>query len=161
MSKLFKTFLVAAAIFIFCFPVFAVLMGKGEVKGEVISSWVSGEQVRFRLSITSQKNWSGPRLGNPNNFVYKGADKMKITEGDMVSLVYNSSDGDYIVAESLEFTNDRPGEINQTSYLKPVIVVLSLVTVVIIVFSLIRRKKKNTQRRIKSIAPESRSGYII
>ena len=142
MSKLFKTFLVAAATLVFCFPVFAVLMGKGEVKGEVISSWISGEQVRFRLSITNQKNWSGPRLANPNNFVYEGADKMNITEGDTVSLVYNSSDGDYIVAEKLEFTNDRPGEIDQTSYLKPIITVLSLAAVVIIVFALIRRKQR-------------------
>lgn len=142
MSKLCKSLMVAVAIFIFCFPVLAVLMGKGEVKGEVLSSWVSGEQVRFRLSITNQKNWSGPRLANPNNFVYEGADKMRITEGDTVSLFYNSSDGDYIVAESLEFNSDRPGEIDQTSYLKPVIIVLSLAAVVIIVFSLIRRKQR-------------------
>lgn len=107
-----------------------------------MSSWLSGEQVRFRLSITNQQSWSGSRLANPNNFVYSGADKMRITEGDKVTLIYNSSDGDYFVAQSLEFNEDRPGEIDQTSYLFPVIIAVIFLVVILVIIFFVRRKQR-------------------
>lgn len=141
MSKLLKFLSAGIIIFASAFSVFAVLVGKGEVKGEVMSSWVSGDQVRFRLSITNQASWSGPRLSNPNNFVYGGEGRMRITEGDQLDIIYNSSDGDYINVEKIEFINDRPGEIDQSSYFLPVIIAIGILVVIFIVIYFIRRKQ--------------------
>lgn len=143
MSKLFKYVFAAVIVLMLSFPIFAVLKGNGEVQGEVTSSWMFGEKVRFRLSVSKQTNLSGPRLADPNNFVYNGADKMKLTEGDIVSLVYNSSDDNYIIAEKLEFVQDRPGEISQTSYLMPAAIIILIILIAMIGFTafyLIRRK---------------------
>lgn len=143
MPKLFSFLCVMMTIFIFSFAGLAQVKGKGEVTGEVMNSWLAGEQVRFRLSISTQQNWNGPRLANPNNFAYSGADKMRITEGDKISLTYNSSDGDYILVQSLEFASDRPGEIDQTSYLLPVLLGLTVLAIAAMIIYLIRRKQRD------------------
>lgn len=142
MSKLPSSLLIAIVVSMISFSISAQVKGRGEVKGEVMSSWLSGEQVRFRLSIINQQSWSGSRLANPNNFVYSGADKMRITEGDKVTLIYNSSDGDYFVAQSLEFNEDRPGEIDQTSYLFPVTIAVIFLVVILVIILFVRRKQR-------------------
>jgi hypothetical protein len=94
-----------------CLSAYADLFGRGEATGVVIRSWYSGERVVFSLNISDQKNDEGPTLGNPNVFVYNGADKSEITEGDTLKLFYDSSDSDGIIVNRIEFIENKPGSV--------------------------------------------------
>ncbi len=96
-----------------CTPSLAKLMGEGEVTGEVIDSWTSGDYVIFSLNISSQKNEKGPRLGKQNKFAFIGPDKMEITKGDIIRLHYNSDDSYGIHVERVEFIENKPGTVVQ------------------------------------------------
>ena len=110
-------------------------MGEGEVTGEVIDSWASGDRVIFSMNISSQKNEKGPELGSPNTFAFAGSDKMEITKGDVIRLRYNSGDSYGIHVERIEFIENRPGTVVQKDYTLWIILLISgFVTVCLIVF---------------------------
>lgn len=124
-------------------------MGAGEASGGVFQSWVSGERVVFRLDIADQKNVSGPALGDTNVFVYAGADRLEITEGDAVKLKYNSDDAEGIIVERLEFVNNRPGAIGQTRNLSLLIIGASFVfALALIVAGIIYQKRRLKQQAV-------------
>jgi hypothetical protein len=119
---------------------FAILMGKGEVTGQVLESWLSDDRVIFRLNISEQKNEEGPRLGDGNNFAFAGSSKIEITEGDVIRLRYNSSDDHGIRVEQVEFIENKPGTVQQTRnfwwVLLPLVIVAAATT-----FLLIKRRR--------------------
>ena len=119
---------------------FAILMGKGEVTGQVLESWLSDDRVIFRLNISEQKNEEGPGIGDGNNFAFAGPSKMEITEGDVIRLLYNSSDNYGIRVEQVEFIMDKPGTVQQTRSFWWVLLPLIIVAAVAIIL-LIRRMR--------------------
>lgn len=119
--------------------VFAVWMGRGEVTGEVIESQSNGNRTVFRLTVSRQKIEQGAELGSPNKFGFAGADRAQITAGDIVKLRVNSSDGDIIRVEQLEFTENKPGAVEEkTNYVWRIVPLIAVAAVVI--FLLMRRK---------------------
>ena len=140
----------AAAIYIVvfvCLSAFAKLMGEGEATGGVFQSWVAGDRVVFRLDIAEQKHNSGPSLGSPNIFVYGGADRMEITEGDTIRLTYKSDDSDGIIVERLEFLDNRPGAVGQTRNLSLLIIVGSVLFGIVLVLAGTIYQKFRIRRR--------------
>lgn len=117
MSKKVKLILPVLLIFTLSASLSAALVGGGEVTGEVMQSWLSGERVVFYLDISKQRNDGGPKLANPNRFVYDGTDKMEVTEGDVIKLYYFSDDSDGIIVKKLEFADNRPGSVEQSKTL--------------------------------------------
>lgn len=144
MSKKVRAILPILVMFAFCVSTYAKLMGEGEITGEVMQSWISGERIVFRLNISSQKNDEGPGIGNPNTFVYGGADKTEVTEGDVIKLRYNSDDADGIIAEKLEFTNNKPGSVGQSRVLSLMIALSGLlIGVILLIGGIIYQKRRN------------------
>jgi hypothetical protein len=118
-----------------CTLLYAKLMGEGEVTGEVIDSWVNGDHVIFSLTISSQKNDKGPKLGDGNRYAFAGSDKMEITKGDIIRLRYNSDDSYGIHVERIEFIDNKPGTVAQKeSTLWMILLIGALVTGCLIVF---------------------------
>lgn len=144
MFKKVRVVLPVLLVFVLCVSAYAKLMGEGEITGEVMQSWISGERVVFRLNISSQTNDKGPGIGNPNTFVYGGADKTEVTEGDVVKLRYNSDDADGIIAEKLEFANNKPGSVGQSKTLSLMIALSGLlIGVILVVGGIIYQKRRN------------------
>jgi hypothetical protein len=136
-------------IILLCISVFAKLAGKGEITGRVFQSWTSGEKVGFRLNISEQKNVEGPTIASGNNFVYGGAERLEITEGDVVRILYNSSDADGIIVEKLEFIENKPGAIGQTRNLTLIIAALGvLFGIVLIVGAIVYKNRRNREQNV-------------
>lgn len=126
-SKAFVKYLPVVSAFLILFiNASAQTAGAGEVTGTVYESWTKDNRTIFRMNIASQNSSSGFRLDTPNVFVYAGQGRERITDGDILKLSYDASDSDGIVAQKIEFIEDRQGNIGQTKNLSIIISLIGL-----------------------------------
>lgn len=148
-SKIFSYFsltIFASLIFVFDLP--AQTSGAGEVTGTVYESWTKEKRTIFRMNIASQKSESGFRLDTPNVFSYAGEGRERITDGDVLKLNYEAGDSDGILAQNVEFIEDRQGSIGQTKTLSIIISLSGLLFgIVLLVGAILYQKRRIRQER--------------
>lgn len=148
-SKNFLNFsLTVFASFIFAFNLSAQTSGAGEVTGTVYESWTKDDRTVFRMNIASQKSESGFRLDTPNVFVYAGEGRERITDGDVLKLQYEASDADGVIAQNVEFIQDRQGSIGQTKTLSIIISLSGLLFGILLLIGAILYQKRR-MRQVK------------
>lgn len=146
MSKSIK--IVFFLIFLLAGPelLLAQMNGKGEVTGVVYEARVTDGRNIFRLNISGQKTFEGIAVDTPNVFVYGGANFAQITEGDVLTLKYDSENDDGIIATEILFVADRQGNAGQTKTLSIIITLGGMIFGVLLVLGGILYKK----RRLRS-----------
>lgn len=131
------------ATLIFFFNISAQNSGAGEVTGTVYESWTKDNRTIFRMNIASQKSESGFRLDTPNVFVFDGEGRERITDGDVLKLQYDASDSDGVIAQKVEFIEDRQGNIGQTKKLSIIITLFGfLFGVLLLVGAILYQKRR-------------------
>jgi hypothetical protein len=136
------------AAFAFVFTISAQNSGAGEVTGTVYESWTKDNRTVFRMNIATQKSESGFRLDTPNIFVYAGEGRDRITDGDVLKLQYDTSDADGVIAQNVEFIEDRQGSIGQTKNLSIIITLFGfLFGVLLLVGAILYQKRRMRQAR--------------
>lgn len=123
--------------------------GGGEVIGTVYESWTKENRTIFRMNIANQKNESGFRLDTPNVFVYDGAERQRITDGDVLKLNYEASDSDGVIAKNVEFIQDREGNIGQNKNLSIIISLSGLFLGIVLLVGGILYQKHRLRRSVK------------
>jgi hypothetical protein len=146
--KVVRAMLSIVVVFVACTALFAKLMGQGEVTGEVIESWLSGDRVIFSLNITDQKNEQGPALGSPNKFAYAGPDKKEVTKGDVIRLRYNSDDSYGIQVENVVFIDNKPSTVTEGYDTLWVLVPIVTLVAAGLLFLMKRRRSRVAATRI-------------
>lgn len=130
------------ATLIFFFNISAQNSGAGEVTGTVYESWTKDNRTIFRMNIASQKSESGFRLDTPNVFVFDGEGRERITDGDVLKLQYDASDADGVIAQNIDFIEDRQGSIGQTKTLSIIITILGFLFGILLIGGAILYQKR-------------------
>lgn len=146
MSKLIKILVVLMTLLVIPEMSLAKMNGKGEITGVVYEARIKDGRSVFRLNISAQKTLEGIAVDTPNVFVYGGENFARITEGDVLTLKYDSENDDGIIAKEISFVTDREGTPGQTKTLSIIITISGMIFGVLLVFGGILYQK----RRLRS-----------